>query len=113
MATDSPLCRPDELVARMRAGDLDVLDALSRCYGARLLQVGQRRCRDADQAQDAVQDALLSAGEHLSDFRGEGSVEGWLVRLVTNACHRMRRGQKNNPALEGCNASPPPRKEPP
>lgn len=83
----------------MRAGDLDVLDALSRCYGARLLQVGRRRCRDADQAQDAVQDALLAAGEHLSDFRGEGSVEGWLARMVRNACHRMRRGQKNDPQL--------------
>lgn len=99
MTSDPVLCRPEELISRMRAGDLDVLDALSRCYGARLLRVGQRRCRDADQAQDAVQDALLAAGEHLTDFRAEGSVEGWLVRLVSNACHRMRRGQKNDPHL--------------
>ena len=99
MTQDPPLCQPDALIARMRAGDLEVLDDLSRCYGARLLQVGQRRCRDADQAQDAVQDALLAAGEHLSDFRGDASVEGWLVRMVSNACHRMRRGQKNDPRL--------------
>ncbi|MCA9522850.1 MAG: sigma-70 family RNA polymerase sigma factor, partial [Myxococcales bacterium] len=32
-------------------------------------------------------------------FRGEGSLEGWLVRMVINACRRMQRGRKNDPAL--------------
>lgn len=91
------LCRPSELIARMRAGDIAVLDALSRCYGQRMLQVGRKRCQDATRAEDAVQDALLSAGEHLADFRGDGSVEGWLLRMVIRACHRMHRGQKNDP----------------
>lgn len=99
-APKSPaLCDPSELIARMRANDIEVLDALSRCYGQRMLQVGRQRCQDAARAQDAVQDALLAAGEHLTDFRGDGSVEGWLIRMVSNACHRMRRGQKNDPRL--------------
>ena len=88
------LCSPSEILAQMRAGDISVLDNLTRCYGQRLIAVGRRHC--ADQAEDAVQDALVSAGRNLQSFRGDGSLEGWLVRLVTNACHRMRRGQKNN-----------------
>ncbi|MEZ4465959.1 MAG: sigma-70 family RNA polymerase sigma factor [bacterium] len=76
-----------------------MLDRLSRCYGSHLLAVGRRWCRDGEAARDAVQDALLAAGEHLGDFRGEGSVEGWLVRMVVRACQRMRRGQKNDPTL--------------
>lgn len=88
------LCSPSEILAQMRAGDISVLDNLTRCYGQRLIAVGRRHC--ADQAEDAVQDALMSAGKNLQSFRGDGSLEGWLVRLVTNACHRMRRGQKNN-----------------
>jgi len=81
----------------VRAGEIEALDRMTRCYGERLLTVGRRYCRDEDRAQDAVQDALLSAGEHLEDFRGDGSLEGWLVRMVANACHRMRRGRKNDP----------------
>ena len=91
-------CDPRELIRMVRAGEIDALDRITRCYGERLLAVGQRQCRDTDRAQDAVQDALLSAGQHLEDFRGDGSIEGWLIRMVTNACRRMQRGRKNDPA---------------
>ncbi len=72
---------------------------MTRCFGRRLLDVGRRYCRTEAEAEDAIQDALLSAGQHLQDFRGEGSVEGWLVRMVANACHHLRRGRKNDPTL--------------
>ncbi len=91
------LCDPRDLARMVKAGQIDALDRMTRCYGERLLSVGRRYCRDTDRAQDAVQDALLAAGEHLEDFRGDGSLEGWLVRMVANACHRMRRGRKNDP----------------
>ncbi len=93
------MCDPDALAEVVRSGDIQALDALTRCYGRRLLAVGRRRCADEESAKDAVQDALTAAGEHLDQFRGDGSVEGWLVRMVSNACARMRRGQKNDPRL--------------
>ncbi len=100
LVQDEPLpCDPQAIVALVRKGDIEALETLSRCYGERMLQVGRRRCRDEAAAQDAVQDAFLAAGENLQRFRGEGSLEGWLVRMVSNACSRMRRGQKNNPRL--------------
>ena len=88
----------------MKAGDLEALDRMTRCFGQRLLAVGRSRCRNEDDAQDAVQDTLLQAGKHLTDFRGDGSLEGWLVRMVANACHRMRRGRKNDPGLHDTEA---------
>lgn len=88
-------CRPDLIVELVRAGDLAALDRISRCYGAHLYAVGRRVCRDDERARDAVQDALLAAGQHLDQFRGEGSVEGWLVRMVANACRSWRRGRKD------------------
>ncbi len=93
------LCDPKEIVPLMKQGDPEALDRLTRCYGERLLAYGRRHCASEEHARDAVQDALLAAGEHLEDFRGDGSVEGWLVRMVGRACSRMRRGRKNNPAL--------------
>ena len=52
-----------------------------------------------EDAQDAVQDALLSAVTHLDSFRAEGRIDAWLSRMVANACQRMRRGRKNDPGL--------------
>lgn len=92
-------CDAQELVDLMKSGDIEALDRTTRCYGERLLSVGRKICRNSEDAQDAVQDALLSAGENLESFRGDGSVEGWLSRMVVNACHRMRRGRKNDPNL--------------
>ncbi len=92
-------CDADRLLELIRAGDRSALDAATRCFGERLVAVGRRYCKDRDDADDAVQDAWVAAGEHLGSFRGDGSLEGWLVRLVVNACHRMRRGRKNEPKL--------------
>lgn len=90
-------CDADRLVTLVRTGDVEALDALSRCFGARMLAVGRSRCRSEAEAHDAVQDAYESAGRNLDTFRGDGSLEGWLVRMVSNACSRMRRGRKNDP----------------
>lgn len=46
-------------------------------------------------AEDAVQDALLSAYKHLDQFRGQAQMSTWLVAIVSN-CARMqlRRGRR-------------------
>ena len=93
------ICDPHEMLRLVRAGDIEALEQITRCYGERLLTVGRRYCGNDDRARDAVQDALLAAGRSLDSFRGDGTVEAWLVRMVANACSRMRRGRKNDPQL--------------
>lgn len=92
-------CQPEAIASRMRTGDVAALADLSRCYRDRLLAVGRRYCRNQEEAEDAVQDALESAGRHLASYRGEGSPDAWLVTMVVNACRRQHRGRKNDPAL--------------
>ncbi len=93
------LCSPDLMADLAKKGDLEALDRLSRCYGRRLVQIGRRYCRNAEDAQDAVQDAMVQAAVNLDHYRGEGPLEAWVGRMVARACSRMRRGRKNDPGL--------------
>lgn len=95
----NPSCDASELADLVRAGDLGALDRLTRCHGDRLIAVGLRWCRNREEAEDAVQDALVAAGTTLDAWRGDGPVEAWILRIVRNACYRQRRGRKNDPAL--------------
>jgi RNA polymerase sigma-70 factor (ECF subfamily) len=50
---------------------------------------------NAPDAEDAVQDALLSACKHFGQFRGQAQLSTWLTAIVTNAARmqlRRRRG---------------------
>lgn len=96
--SEHPTCDAETLLRLVRDKDKTALDQITRCYGTHLLSVGRKQCGDG-LAEDAVQDALVSAATHLDDFRSEGSLEGWLSRMVTNACRHMQRGRKSDPAL--------------
>jgi RNA polymerase sigma factor (sigma-70 family) len=52
---------------------------------------------DADEARDVVQEAFATAVRRRLDFRGDGSLEGWLWRIVVNAARTQRRAR---PAAE-------------
>jgi RNA polymerase sigma factor (sigma-70 family) len=90
----------------VREGSADALDQITRCYSERLLEAGRRHCRTGAEAEDAVQDALLVAAEHLNELRDDQRLEGWLVRVVASACRRIGRGRKNDSALHDSEAEP-------
>lgn len=80
-----------ELIALMQAGDLAALDRLARTYGARLLAVARKQCHAAADAEDAVQQALLTASSAMTGIRGEGAPVAWLSTLVVRNCARFNR----------------------
>lgn len=92
-------CSPERLMQLVREGRADALDQLTRCYSERLLAAGRRHCRTASEAEDAVQDALISAAETLPQLRQDGSLPSYLVKVVASACRRIGRGQKNAAVL--------------
>jgi RNA polymerase sigma-70 factor, ECF subfamily len=103
---DSEHCNPATLAALVKLGDAEALDRITRCYGDRLMRAARQRCRSEVEAEDAVQDTLIIAAEQGSQFRGEGSLEGWLVRIVASACRRLGRGSKNDTALHDSEVDP-------
>jgi RNA polymerase sigma-70 factor (ECF subfamily) len=54
-------------------------------YSPVLFRVALRRLRNVEDAEDAVQDALLSAYKYIGQFEGRSQLSTWLTRIVTNA----------------------------
>ena len=92
-------CSPERLMQLVREGSGEALDQITRCYSERLLEAGRRHCRTGTEAEDAVQDALLTAAEHLTELQDDSKLEGWLVKVVASACRRIGRGRKNDAGL--------------
>jgi len=88
----------------VREDSPEALDQITRCYSQRLFEAGRRHCRTSAEAEDAVQDALVTAAEHLSELRDDSKLEGWLIRVVASACRRLGRGRKNDDRLHDAGA---------
>src|SRR4051812_31880185 len=62
------------LVARLKAGDQQAYEEVVRTLGGRMLAVARRFLNDEDAAQDAVQDAFLSAFRGIQRFDGHAQL---------------------------------------
>lgn len=57
-------------------------------------------CRDSHFADDLVQDVMVRAIERARDFRGDGSVEGWLKAIARTTFLMAIRGKRESPGCE-------------
>lgn len=90
----------DPLVERARQGDAAALESLLTQVAPAVRRFGLRMCRDPHDADDALQDTLLSIATHLGEFEGRASFTSWVFTLVRTACARRRRGLKNQPGSD-------------
>jgi RNA polymerase sigma factor (sigma-70 family) len=83
-------------VARRRGVEQVELEALYRARFHTFLRVAEAVCGDVDLARDAVQEAFANALRSRGAFRGDGSLEAWVWRMVVNAARqaRKRRGDE-------------------
>ena len=80
-----------DLISRARAGDGEAFRELTEPYRRELLVHCYRMLGSLQDAEDALQDALLGAWRGLAGFEGRGSLRAWLYRITTNACLRLLR----------------------
>ncbi|MCZ2127301.1 MAG: sigma-70 family RNA polymerase sigma factor [Anaerolineales bacterium] len=86
------------LIASAQQGDLDAFNTLVLHYQNAVFNTALRILGDDDSAQDAAQEAFISAFQSLKSFRG-GSFKAWLLRTTTNACLDELRRQKRRPVV--------------
>ena len=79
------------LVERARGGDPAAFDALVALDGDRCLAIAYRITRDHAIAEDAVQQAFITAWRGLPRLRDPQRFDAWLQRLLVNACYQELR----------------------
>jgi RNA polymerase sigma-70 factor (ECF subfamily) len=63
---------------------LNDFEGVISSYSPVLFRVAMRRLRNVEDAEDAVQDALLSAYKHIGQFEGRSQLSTWLSSIVIN-----------------------------
>lgn len=113
-ASTSPVNRPaaageqaalpheQDLVRRLKAGEDAAFEELVRALTGRLLAVARRIARTEQDAEDAVQEAFLSAFKSISAFDGRSALSTWLHRITVNAvlARSRRQGGRDDVSLD-------------
>lgn len=89
----------ESALERAKAGDRQALEELLEEVAPLVYRFGSRMCRHEADAEDVVQDTLLSIASHLNEFEGRSSLSSWVFALARTACARKRRGLKHRPHL--------------
>ena len=84
----------DMTVARAQKGDADAFEQLVNTYRDQVFRLALRMCGNEADADEAAQDAFLSAWKSLPNFRGDSQFSTWLYQLTTHAAIDLLRRQK-------------------
>ena len=98
-----------DLLDRARAGDGEAFGQLVGPYRRELQVHCYRILGSVADAEDALQDTLLSAWQGLAGFQGRASVRTWLYRVATSRCLDALRSASRRPPV----SAPPPGLVPP
>lgn len=82
------------LVAQARGGDPEAFTTLMKQYDQKISRLALKITRNAEDADDALQDAFLKAYANLAVFQGGSRFYTWLSRIAINeALTRLRKQQ--------------------
>jgi RNA polymerase sigma-70 factor (ECF subfamily) len=92
------------LVEALQAGDTAALEALMERYTDRVYRVAYGITRNAEDAEEVVQDVFLTVFRKINAFERRATLGTWMYRIATNAALNQRRGKRLDleMSLEDC-----------
>ncbi|MDY7109043.1 MAG: sigma-70 family RNA polymerase sigma factor [Planctomycetota bacterium] len=83
-----------QLIEAYQQGRPEAIEDLLRAYQRRVYGVCYRMVRNADEASDLTQDALVRIIEGLHSYDGRAALSTWIIRVTMNCCLSHLRKQK-------------------
>jgi RNA polymerase sigma-70 factor, ECF subfamily len=93
-----------ELVAEVQGGNLEAFEELVRRHTHLIYRALVAILGDVADAQDAMQDTLLSAFKHIGAFEGRSKFSTWLVSIARNAALQRLRARRITESLDTVDA---------
>jgi len=79
-----PELTEDQLIKGCIRKDPTAQKAVFDRFAGKMLGVSQRYARNEADAEDILQDAFIKVFDKMKQFKGEGSFEGWIRKIVVN-----------------------------
>ncbi len=76
----------NEIIQRLRAGDLAALKELWKENSSHVLNLAFRILLDRDKAEDVLMDVFVEIPSAIRGFRGNSKLSTWIYMLTKNAC---------------------------
>jgi RNA polymerase sigma-70 factor (ECF subfamily) len=89
-----------DVLMRAQAGDGEAFRELTDPFRRELQVHCYRMLGSFQDAEDVLQDTMLSAWQGLRTFEGRASIRTWLYRIATNRCLNALRSAQRRPAKE-------------
>src|SRR5471030_559991 len=75
----------DELIKRCRANERKAQELLYKQFASKMLGVCLRYATDKMEAEDMLQNGFIKVFQKIEDYRGDGSFEGWVRRIMVHS----------------------------
>ena len=97
----SPILNEEQLINGCKSRDSIAQRSVFERYAGRMLGVCERYARNQADAEDILQDAFIKVFEKIGQFKGDGSFEGWIRKIVVNtALKKYTLSRYNKEVLE-------------
>lgn len=91
----------DDLIRKCKAGDRKAQELLYKQFAAKMMGVCLRYATDKMEAEDMLQNGFIKVFQKLDDYRGAGSFEGWVRRIMVHtSIEYYRKHHKNLQLVE-------------
>jgi RNA polymerase sigma-70 factor (ECF subfamily) len=85
-----------ELIASFSSGDQASFEELIQRYSAKVFSLATRLTRNAEDAEEVLQDVFVTVFRKIAGFEGKSSFSSWLYRVTVNAAFMKLRKRRQD-----------------
>lgn len=91
----------EQMLSGCIANNAAAQEALYHRFSPKMLGVCYRFAKNREDAEDMLQEGFIKVFMQIRQFRGEGSLEGWIRRIVVHTCiNILKKNKKFNESVD-------------